>query len=319
MVRRSASPLTGSATSHVSAAVHTIVGLPGRELPPAVRRFMEGRFGHDFGDVRVHTDTMAAYTAQALGARAYTVGRNVVFAGGQFMPDSAAGQQLIAHELAHVIQQRAGAARLAAQPLTVSDPADPAEREADRAAAVALAPAPPGRAGPVSTTAGKQGPPIPQLPTCTTATGSGPPSGLTVSGFGPGSTVMPGSGYLPLLRLASRLKGGDASSQVEVHGFASEEGDPGFNLRLSCARAAGVRDVIQANGVSNPISLVAHGASEALGGRREQNRAVIVREPAAPAAQQSGEGRRKRPPVSRPHSGPSSAPWTTIALATTTS
>lgn len=246
---------------------------------------MEPRFWHDFGDVRVHTDAAAARTAREVGARAYTVGHDMVFGDGQFMPDSAAGQRLIAHELAHVIQQRAGGGQLAAQPLTVSSPSDPAEREADRAADAVLSPSAPGGPGPVGAQVGQPA----ATASCTTVPGSGVPSGLTLPGFGQGSSVLPGSGYPPLLALAGKLRGGDASSELQVHGFASEEGDPNSNVRLSCARASGVRNVCQANGVRNPISLFAHGATEALGPRREDNRAVVVTEPTPITQQQPGE------------------------------
>jgi hypothetical protein len=67
---------------------------------------MERRFGHDFSQVRVHTDARASESAKAIGARAYTVGRDVVFAAGQFAPHSTKGNMLLAHELAHVLQQR---------------------------------------------------------------------------------------------------------------------------------------------------------------------------------------------------------------------
>ncbi len=60
---------------------------------------------YDFGDVRIHTDTRAAESAQAIDALAYTVGRNVVFGEGQYAPTTAEGQRLIAHELTHVTQQ----------------------------------------------------------------------------------------------------------------------------------------------------------------------------------------------------------------------
>jgi hypothetical protein len=139
--RQAASPAMGA----VPAALHDVVRLPGEPLPSAVRQFMELGFRHDFSHVRVHTDAAAARTAESVRARAYTVGRDVVFGAGQFMPDTAAGQRLIAHELAHVIQQggtsdvRQETGRLAAQPLTVSNPSDPAELEADRAACTVLA------------------------------------------------------------------------------------------------------------------------------------------------------------------------------------
>ena len=79
----------------------------GRPLDPASREAMETRFGHDFGQVRVHTDEQAAESAQSMDARAYTVGQEVVFGSGQYAPQSGLGQQLLSHELAHVAQQAA--------------------------------------------------------------------------------------------------------------------------------------------------------------------------------------------------------------------
>lgn len=83
---------------------------PGRPLPPAERQFMEARFACDFGAVRVHGGGVAARAAQAVQARAYTVGRDIVFAAGEDDVASAGGRRLLAHELAHVVQQ--GAARV---------------------------------------------------------------------------------------------------------------------------------------------------------------------------------------------------------------
>jgi hypothetical protein len=82
----------------------------GEPLAPPVRSFMETRFGHDFGRVRVHTDARADEAARALDARAYTQGRDVVFASGRYDPHSYAGRKLLAHELVHVIQQGASSA-----------------------------------------------------------------------------------------------------------------------------------------------------------------------------------------------------------------
>lgn len=78
---------------------------PGMPLESALRQDMEQRFGHDFGRVRVHLDKRAAESAREVGALAYTVGHDVVFAQDQFMPHSAAGRRLLAHELAHTVQQ----------------------------------------------------------------------------------------------------------------------------------------------------------------------------------------------------------------------
>ena len=83
-------------------------GSPGRPLDPATRAELEPRFRHDFGHVRVHTDNEAAAAARAMDARAYTVDTDVAFGAGQYAPESAAGRELIAHELAHVVQQDRG-------------------------------------------------------------------------------------------------------------------------------------------------------------------------------------------------------------------
>ena len=68
---------------------------------------MEPRFGHDFGKVRVHSDSRAAESARAVNARAFTVGHDIVLGAGQLEPGTAAGQRLLAHELTHVVQQSA--------------------------------------------------------------------------------------------------------------------------------------------------------------------------------------------------------------------
>jgi hypothetical protein len=86
-------------------AFHRSSGLP---LEPLVRRDMEDRFGADFGDVRVHADADAQDSAEALGARAYTHGSDIAFGAGRYAPGTPAGRHLLAHELAHVVQQRRG-------------------------------------------------------------------------------------------------------------------------------------------------------------------------------------------------------------------
>src|SRR5262249_18996496 len=77
----------------------------GRPLDPATRVFMETRLGRDFSRVRVHTDSRAAESAQAINALAYTFGNNVVFKEGQYAPETENGKRILAHELAHVAQQ----------------------------------------------------------------------------------------------------------------------------------------------------------------------------------------------------------------------
>jgi hypothetical protein len=79
----------------------------GQPLSATARGYFEPRFGADFSNVRVHTDAEAADSASALNALAYTTGADIVFGPGQFLPESARGRRLLAHELTHVIQQRA--------------------------------------------------------------------------------------------------------------------------------------------------------------------------------------------------------------------
>jgi len=77
----------------------------GAPLSPALRGFFEPRFGNDFGAVRLHTGALAERSADAVHARAFTLGNDVVFGHGEYAPDSPAGRHLLAHELTHVVQQ----------------------------------------------------------------------------------------------------------------------------------------------------------------------------------------------------------------------
>jgi hypothetical protein len=108
-------------SSEVPAQVPEVLQSPGQVLDTSTRRFMEARFGRDFGDVRVHTDERAAESAHAISAVAYTVGRDIVFGAGHYAPQSSDGRRLLAHELTHTIQQSERAtpsvARLAAPPI----------------------------------------------------------------------------------------------------------------------------------------------------------------------------------------------------------
>jgi len=78
-------------------------GIP---LLGTTRRFMETRFGRDFSDVRIHTDSDAALMTKALHAEAFTTGRDIYFQPGKFAPDASSGRWLLAHELTHVVHQR---------------------------------------------------------------------------------------------------------------------------------------------------------------------------------------------------------------------
>lgn len=85
--------------------VHETLAGSGSPLDPDTRAFMEDRFVHDFSRVRIHADARAAESARDVGAHAYTVGPNIAFDTGQYAPLTHTGRHLLAHELAHVVQQ----------------------------------------------------------------------------------------------------------------------------------------------------------------------------------------------------------------------
>lgn len=113
-------------------------GIPtngGQTLPFAMQLRMERFFGRNFDAVRVHSDSRAHSLAQSLNARAFTMGQSVFFGRGQYQPDSAEGQRLIAHELTHTIQQRNGNSAVAMSARHSVDAQNSAlEREANAAA-----------------------------------------------------------------------------------------------------------------------------------------------------------------------------------------
>ncbi|MBI1332576.1 MAG: DUF4157 domain-containing protein [Armatimonadetes bacterium] len=122
----------GSVAS-IPSSVGSVLGGVGQPLDAGTRSSMESRFGTSLGAVRVHTDSRAAESARSLNAQAYTVGNNIVFDHGQYSPTSAGGSRLLAHELAHTIQQ-GGLQTKSYSDLSVSPSNSPLEIEADRAA-----------------------------------------------------------------------------------------------------------------------------------------------------------------------------------------
>ncbi len=89
-------------------AIHRITGESGSPLPASERRFFESRLGSDLSEVRLHTNGDAAGAAASIHARAFTLGEDIVFGKGEYRPGTADGRKLLAHELAHVEQQREG-------------------------------------------------------------------------------------------------------------------------------------------------------------------------------------------------------------------
>jgi len=125
----------GPQPSSIPPIVNQALSSPGRPLDRSTQSAMESRFGHDFSGVRIHDDPVAAESARAVNARAYTIGQDIAFDSGQYDPNSHSGSHLLAHELAHTVQQQ-GLQR-AGNGVSMSHDSEYArlEHEADSAAA----------------------------------------------------------------------------------------------------------------------------------------------------------------------------------------
>ncbi len=113
----------------IPSIVNDVLNSPGQPLDAGTRERMEPQFGHDFSNVRVHTDARAAESAHAVDALAYTVGDDMVFGANQYAPGTSSGQRLMAHELTHVMQQSGSSS---GQLLRMGEPNSAAEVEADQ-------------------------------------------------------------------------------------------------------------------------------------------------------------------------------------------
>jgi outer membrane protein OmpA-like peptidoglycan-associated protein len=220
----------------------------GRPLSTTDRAFFEGRFGRDFSTVRVHTGELAAEATRLVSARAFTIGNDIAFGQGQYAPGTQAGKHLLAHELAHTLQQRGVAGWLPT-------------------ATVQRAACPP-------TPTGLASRPIEPARDC-------PESGSPVKGahlrFCTDSVVLKDETELRLPRLLSLLK---KQATIPIHGYASREGPRGheaaYNLNLSCRRANRVAEILTAAGIPrSKLSLYKHGGTAELGGD-DENRAVVI-------------------------------------------
>jgi hypothetical protein len=112
--------------------VHQVLNSGGRPLDAAIGAYFEPRFKHDFSAVRIHTDAQAGESARQVNSLAYTVGTNIVFRSDTYAPDTAVGKRLLAHELAHVVQQCHASENR--PPPMLRNPGDLAEQEPELAA-----------------------------------------------------------------------------------------------------------------------------------------------------------------------------------------
>ena len=124
---------SGPRTADPDAAVAGTAGSTGAPLPPGAKTQFEASLGADLSGVRVHTGAASATAASQLGARAFAVGQDIHFGAGQYRPSDLFGSHLLAHEVAHTVQQGSGGGGPQTK-LEVSQPGDAFEVEADRAA-----------------------------------------------------------------------------------------------------------------------------------------------------------------------------------------
>ena len=257
---------TGSgAVTTAPPGVHDVLRSPGQPLDAATRGFMEPRFGRDFGDVRIHDDAAASESAHAVGARAYTVGSRIAFADGEYRPGAETGRRLLAHELMHVVQQSGAGPSLHAEGHAL-----------------------PGAAPAATATSG------PSLQRVCGPRAIGTPDGCEPYGGVATDQISsdPDERFLFTVNCndfitaaeRARLRGIAAGigndDPVDIHGFASEEGDATYNAHLSCSRALRARDeLVDARARANlpPLhirGIYNHGATTF--GTREVDRSVVI-------------------------------------------
>lgn len=209
----------------------------GQSIPESSRKFFEPRFGHDFSNVKIHTDAVAAKSAQSINALAYTTGNHVVFNQGQYSPGTEQGQRLMAHELTHVVQQGGAAGRLQKKPT-----ATPIQEHGDTAQV-----------------------PDEVAASCNIAETS--PADEQRINYETNTFTLNDATRSALDDFARRWNEGGADKNVRVDGYASTTGNEPLNWRLSCSRANTViQELIKPSdgGKGIPVqflSMYAHGAT----------------------------------------------------------
>ena len=242
--------------------VDEVLGSSGQPLDSATRAFMEPRFGYDFADVRVHTNSAAARSASDMNALAFTVGNHIAFGAGQYAPGMAKTNRLLAHELAHVVQQGGAVQRKirgeGSQPLTLagSQASNVIQRAGDPTA-------------------------IPPGFRCPTDLTPGAPAGTDLL-FAVGASTITPAHTVQLTTFVAAWTAAGGTDDILVHGYASTLGDQAPNWGLSCARAEAVQAELIRLGIPPiHIDIVAHGESTDFGASNAPNQHAVVSTSAA--------------------------------------
>jgi outer membrane protein OmpA-like peptidoglycan-associated protein len=219
----------------------------GQPLPMAARSFFENRMAHDFAGVRVHADARADELSRSVSARAFTHGNHIVFRTGEYSPDTSSGRRLLAHELTHTIQQGASPASslTAGTSLGMTEGAHSQVASVQRACEFVDPPADMVDCDPATSTVGS---------------GTSIQFGLDVSDVTPSRAT--------ISAIAAAWHAGGRTAVLRIDGFASCDGAPDHNWRLSCSRALAVKAELEAPSdkspgvLSNNIEVFANGETD---------------------------------------------------------
>ena len=252
----------------------------GQSLPQSERSFFESRLGYDFSAVQMHTDDRAADSARQVQALAYTTGRDVVFGAGQYRPETSSGRRLIAHELAHVVQQ--GGARQSAQFMT-------SQTLSVQSGGLSAANSP--------TSIQRMGDPAqaPKTMTCPIASTSSIDPVLTSVLFDNASAVLTPKAIAELGAVAAEWNAVPLrNARVRIDGYASTDGPQPQNWTLSCNRANTVATELETPSSGAPgipggfLDIFAQGATSEFAADQKLNRRATISAslptPAIPAA-----------------------------------
>ena len=229
--------------------VNEVVRTPGKALDTLDREMMGSRLHHDFSKVRVHADARAATSAKAIDAQAYTVGSHIVFDDGKYAPRSSQGQQLLAHELIHTLQQSHGV--LGTGALALGDPDDHSEAQAHRIAAAGLAEEPAttsNRSIRVQRQPNQSAPkPAPDLAESASPFLAGAIGSVTIDGFETGKSDISQSNQSTLAKTARTIQTllkKYPGSTIRVIGHTDAVGTDESNQSLGEARAHSVQTAL---------------------------------------------------------------------------
>ncbi len=255
-------------SAEVPTSVDAVLRKSGEPLDAATRSFMEPRFGYDFSPVRVHTNSAAARAARDVSALAFTVGNHIAFAAGQYRPGSEKTNRLLAHELAHVVQQGG------------AEPQKTQQQQGESATGLGQGHS---LRRKVSNVIQRAGDPLKIPPgfACPTDLAPGAPAGTDILFPTADATITPAHTALLTAFVAAWVASG-GTDDILVHGYASTPGDQDMNWTLSCSRAQAVEaELIRLGVPAVNIDIVAHGESTDFGASAAANQHAVVSTSAA--------------------------------------